>query len=100
MHNPVRLYSSGPEEFLRLLYDAEIVLADSFHALAFSIIFKKKILNLDCTDSRRLSALKTIYPTVKFDTDQIIDFAEYSEVCELDKYVQKGKNFLADSLKD
>ena len=99
-HNPVRLYSSGPEEFLRLLYDAEIVLADSFHALAFSIIFQKKILNLNCTDSRRLSALKTIYPTVKFDTDQIIDFAEYSDVCELDKYVQKGKDFLANSLKD
>lgn len=99
-HNPIRLYSSNPEEFLRLLYDAEIVLADSFHALAFSIIFKKKILNLNCSDSRRLSALKTIYPTVEFDTNQIIDFAELSDVCQLDKYVQNGKNFLVENLKD
>ena len=98
--NAIKEYEVGPKEFLSLLYNSDFIVTNSFHALAFSIIFKKKILNLDCTDSRRLSALKTIYPTVKFDTDQIIDFAEYSDVCELDKYVQKGKDFLADSLKD
>lgn len=32
----------GPEEFLSLLVHAEIVLADSFHATAFSILFHKK----------------------------------------------------------
>lgn len=95
-----KAYESGPKEFLRLLYDAEIVIADSFHAMAFSIIFGKKILNYNCTDARRLSALQTIYPTVKFETDTIINFADYSDVCELDNYLQEGKTFLTNNLKD
>lgn len=36
------LYSPGPEEFLGLIDNAELVLTDSFHGTAFSIIFGKK----------------------------------------------------------
>lgn len=32
----------GPDEFLYLLSNAELVISDSFHATAFSIIFKRK----------------------------------------------------------
>ena len=34
---------AGPVEFLRLVYGAEAVLTDSFHALAFSILFHKPV---------------------------------------------------------
>lgn len=34
-------YSSGPEEFLNILYNAEFVITTSFHALAMSLIFNK-----------------------------------------------------------
>ena len=34
---------AGPLEFLRLVYGAEAVLTDSFHALAFSILFHRQV---------------------------------------------------------
>lgn len=36
------LYSTGPLEFLGLIQNAEYIITSSFHAVAFSIIFKKK----------------------------------------------------------
>ena len=38
----IRDYVSGPLEFVSLLKDAEMVITDSFHATAFSLIFEKK----------------------------------------------------------
>ena len=35
-------YASGPEMFLALIRDAEIVVGNSFHGLAFSLIFEKE----------------------------------------------------------
>lgn len=35
------IYNVGPEEFLELISDAEVVLTDSFHAVIFSIIFQR-----------------------------------------------------------
>lgn len=36
------LYSTGPQDFLGLIKDAEYIITSSFHAVAFSIIFNKK----------------------------------------------------------
>ena len=35
------IMSAGPKEFLNLIYNAKYVVSGSFHAVAFSIIFKK-----------------------------------------------------------
>ena len=40
----VSLPDVGPREFLELIYHAEAVLTDSFHAMAFSVIFEKKFI--------------------------------------------------------
>lgn len=37
-----KMYDAGPEEFLNLLYHAESVVTDSYHATIFSTIFQKK----------------------------------------------------------
>ncbi len=37
----IKMYDSGPKEFLGLIKNAEYVCTNSFHATAFSIIFKK-----------------------------------------------------------
>lgn len=37
-----KFYGASPLEFVQLIRDAEYVVASSFHAVAFSIIFKKK----------------------------------------------------------
>lgn len=39
-------YGVKPEEFVRLIKDAEIIVTDSFHATAFSIIFNKEFYNI------------------------------------------------------
>lgn len=39
-----KLFETGPSEFLALIYNAELVLTDSFHASVFSIIFKKSFI--------------------------------------------------------
>ena len=40
------LHGVKPEEFVRLIKDAEIIVTDSFHATAFSIIFNKEFYNI------------------------------------------------------
>ena len=42
LHDYTRKYDCGPQEFLNLLYNAEYVFTNSFHAVAFSLIFHKK----------------------------------------------------------
>ena len=37
----------GPKEFLNIIYNAKIVITNSFHALAFSIIFNKDVIALE-----------------------------------------------------
>lgn len=44
LKNNKQILNAGPAEFLGLIHDAELVLTDSFHATAFSIIFNKKFL--------------------------------------------------------
>ena len=36
-----RMYSAGPKEFLGLINDSEFICTNSFHAVAFSLIFRK-----------------------------------------------------------
>lgn len=44
--NPV-LYSSGPDEFIDLIDNANLICTDSFHATVFSILFNKPFLIMD-----------------------------------------------------
>lgn len=37
----IEIYDTGPDEFVGLIKDAQIVLTDSFHAVVFSIIYHK-----------------------------------------------------------
>lgn len=41
----IQLYNAGPLEYLRLVDQAQYVVTNSFHAVAFSMIFKKKIVH-------------------------------------------------------
>ena len=72
----------GPFEFVRLIRDAELVVADSFHALAFSIIYGKKILLWSRSNANdagmitRLQDLLSLFSLPKeIDTGVVIDCA-------------------------
>ena len=41
------IYKAGPEDFLRLILEAEYVCTDSFHAAVFSILFHKRLAVLE-----------------------------------------------------
>lgn len=44
-------FTAGPIEFLQLIRESEIVIASSFHAVAFSIIFEKQFIALPQKDT-------------------------------------------------
>ena len=53
----------GPEDFLNLIDNAEVVFTDSFHGTAFSINFNKPFYSLnkkDSKDERKLGILKAV----------------------------------------
>lgn len=68
MFGDIAINDAGPKEFINLIKNAEYVLADSFHATIFSIIFQKKYFVLNrftnnsagSTNSRIDSLLKKL----------------------------------------
>ena len=57
------LVNVGPEDFLNLIDNAEVVFTDSFHGTAFSINFNKPFYSLnkkDSKDERKLGILKAV----------------------------------------
>lgn len=56
----IQLYNVGPYEFVKLIKNATLVSTNSFHAIAFSIIFGKKVVykSYSNTESRIPSILK------------------------------------------
>lgn len=59
--NTINMSTVSPRDFLRLLRDAEVVITNSFHGTAFSIIFRKQfwVEYNEGTSSRIESVLKT-----------------------------------------
>ena len=53
-------FLASPEEFLKLIDCSEIVFTDSFHASAFSIIFKKNFFVVKRNDVKQFSRLETL----------------------------------------
>ena len=54
----ININNAGPFVFLKLILNAEYVITDSFHATAFSIIFKKVFwAYYNCTDNTRIKDL-------------------------------------------
>jgi hypothetical protein len=101
-----KYFYKGPDMFLSLIKNADFVLANSFHALAFSIIYKKEfyIFNRkDKINTRMRDLLKLINLEKRlidnFDAYQSspkIDFDKIEE--KISKHIQKSKNYLINSL--
>lgn len=56
------LYGASPMEFVQLIRDSEMVIASSFHATAFSVLFHKNIIAVPCsgTGGRITELLSTL----------------------------------------
>ena len=100
-------YLQGPQEFLSLVKHSKFVLANSFHAVAFALIFQKEFLVFnratkintrmrDLLISLNLENRLLSHPD--FDFQNKIDYSKV--VIKLGLLITKSKNFLVNSLKD
>lgn len=97
----------GPEKFLSLVYNAQEVVSNSFHAVAFSLIFEKEItvvnrlekintrmrdlLNLFQLSQRLITTANEYHSLKKIDYSVVNNHKEF--------HVQKSKDFLLNALK-
>lgn len=101
-------YEVGPREFLRLIYDAEFVITDSFHCTVFSLLFEKEFWTLPRsskttapTNNRVETLLKVAHVENRFvpTADQIdfsakIDSQKYMEY--LEQYSQLSQKTISE----
>ena len=91
------LDSAGPTDFLSLIKNAQFVVTNSFHGLAFCIIFKKKF--IICPHSTRNERLVSLMEScgISFSDKNIeIDDDIYYN---LSSDIEKSKNYILDSIK-
>lgn len=100
----------GPEDFISLIANAKIVITDSFHATAFSIIFEKEFYtvgnsNINNTNSRLHSLLNKYRLSERFIRE--IDSKDYSERIDYKKIqedvitdINKSKEWIIASIKE
>lgn len=103
----------GPREFLALIENADFVLTDSFHAMIFSLIFKKQFLILKrSSDKNPYSQNERLVGILRMlgIEDRVINKKKdiqknYNKVIKyelinskLEKFIESSKKFLEDSL--
>lgn len=107
-------YDVSPSDFLTLIREAEFVFTDSFHAMAFSLIYNKNFFVIDRIskwgkmNSRIINLLELVGLSDRFCNDkdnQNIEYItnmkpiNYSKINNiLEKEKQKSRNFLKNSL--
>lgn len=64
----IQMNDCGPLQFLSLIYNAELVIADSFHATAFSLIFNKDFMIFN--SSSNISRIRDLLEKVSL-TDRL-----------------------------
>ena len=105
-------YVVGPEEFIFLLANASLVCTNSFHGVAFSILFQRPFLNIEYVDAMtegmsmripsvlKMFGLENRTATVgnfKMDSPLEIDFSTRNKILSYER--AKAFNFLSGALK-
>lgn len=89
----------GPSEFLSLIKYSSYMLAASFHAVAFSIIFRKQFHTIMKRGAERVESLlrRLKLESRRIQHSREIDFKEnidYEKLSSLEEYVTNSKEFL------
>ncbi len=88
----------GPREFIHLVRNAEIVVTNSFHGLAFSIIFGKRVLcRLVTRAPGRLENLLSVQG-INYRIDETIECEFDNMSRELTELIDDSKQFLSSSM--
>ena len=96
----VRINNVGPKEFIWLIQNAECICTNSFHATAFSTIFKKKLIHIPNSKSpeRTVSLLARVGIQLKSSDEFPIYDLSLSNRCNLKEEIQKSKDFINTAL--
>ena len=107
-----RMYSAGPQEFLGLISRAKCICTNSFHAVAFSLIFRKDFWVFDdaenpSSDSSRIRDILSLVGLEDrilssssmgcVDSTQQIDYSKV-RLDLLEEHIEKSKKFLREAL--
>lgn len=97
-----RYPGADPQRFLELLYAAEIIVTNSFHALAFSYIFRKKIalfkhskFNERIENLLKILNVENSYYT---NTKSVLDFSTVEEATDFTRLKSISKEFLDEGI--
>ena len=99
------VYDISPEDFLSLVYNAEMIVTNSFHCLAFSLIFNKKFISVLHKDksSRQVDLLNKIGLSDRIYSNNIdyliennIDYKSVQNI--INNEIEKSNNFLIKAL--
>lgn len=97
-----QFYSTGPQEFLWLIENAEYVCTNSFHAVSFSSIFQKKLIyqphrSLGARVASLFELFSLAYDDVPLGADgkklQVINFAK-SDNAGIEEMITASKSFI------
>ena len=98
----------GPIEFLSLIENASVVISNSFHATAFSVIFEKDFFVILRSESinTRMENLLSIFDlsshilTSTYKSEQLTLSIDYTKIKDvMDCYVDNSKKYLQDNIK-
>lgn len=87
--------NAGPQEYLWLIHNAEIVITNSFHALSFSIIYEKKFVLYP--HKTRNSRLESLLRLTGMSNRLVFSIEEFKEK-EWDNIWNNGLDFCNDTL--
>ena len=101
----VTIKNIGPEEFLGYLRSASLVITNSFHGTAFSIIFKKRFVSV--SHSTRNARLKNLMTLIGEKDKLVSDNTDVFEavvdgntaLSNITPYINASKEYLLDALK-
>ena len=99
----MNINDAGPLEFLSLIDNAAYIVANSFHATAFSVIFQKEFYTFSLVgqnnSNRMLDFLGLVGLEKRFTPSSICEGIDYHTVkCLLAKEINGSKNFLKKAL--
>ncbi len=101
-------YLDGPEKFLTLMYNAKYILTNSFHSVAFSLIFKKNFLVFNRSEkinTRMKDLLTSVRASNLLLKQDDFDYREIEEInykvidVILEEKIKMSKLFLTEGLK-
>ena len=97
----IRVNNIGPKEFIWLIQNAECVCTNSFHATAFSTVFKKKLIHIPNGNSpeRTTSLLARVGVRLKAPDEFPIYNLSLCNSESLKMETEKSKKFIISALK-